>query len=430
MNPPIKYISIFFYLLSQNGQNIVNSVDFKFPNGQNTTVDSLKNRNKGLEIITENSTGPNDASKYNFRRVAENETHYIFKKGSKCTEVRAEGETVWKAKKGDFYPGAVSYYEPDEIAINFTHDLLVLYYRRGKWRSSEELLESEIESLKQPPIPNNSGIVLNISSKIYGNLFNFISDENLETFTPKEGYFFKILRQKRMIIWSVTNPNQYAASIYIWYKSLALICQVNRRWKAINFEPEPEYLELKNNLVTLDITQKANTKYIGYVWKWDFDNFIARDINLFNKVINGPDTIWEFKNQKYANHVIVRTTGRGIKTVRVFNTDFEFEDIEIKFRLVNVDVGRMESTDEIEYKEDSCQRVYEPKHGYYFKGVNDKGGEIWKTGQFYHHCCLVKVKEVNGIKEAHIYIEETRLIKIYVKKGEGMPWIKRTSRTD
>ncbi|BAM42444.1 uncharacterized protein TOT_040000811 [Theileria orientalis strain Shintoku] len=418
MNLPFKFIFIIFYFLSRNKQNIVVCVGNTYPGGQNEITDLiLQSEPRGLEIVTEGSTGPNDATKYNFRRVGENETHYIFKKGVKCTEVRAQGSTVWKVKKGGFYPGAVSFYEPDEIAINFSNDLIVLYYRRSKWRFREELLESEIESLKQPPNLNNTGIVLNIGSIINGDLFNFIREENLDSFTPKEGHFFKILRQNRSMIWSTTNPNQYANAIHILYKKSAFISQVNRRWKIIEFKPEPEYLELENNLITLDIKQKKTTDCIKFGVYPGFIKFIATNINIFNKIIDGCNTIWEPKNGKYSKTVTVKTTGKGIKTVRVFNIDDEIEDIEIKFQLVDVDISRTESTAEIDYQDNGFSKIYEPKDGFFFKSINEKGDVIWRSEELCDHGHKVEVREVNGIRKAYIYVYEAGVIKKYQNEG-------------
>ncbi|UKJ89203.1 hypothetical protein MACJ_002451 [Theileria orientalis] len=109
-----------------------------------------------LDLFTLGSKHPNDRSKYDFKKISNEEGIFIFKKGVKCNEVRGNGLPVWKAAKGDRVARSVSYYGTREISITFSDGVNAYNRKDGKWvkkEEEEEKAQPEIPEVPQPEIP-------------------------------------------------------------------------------------------------------------------------------------------------------------------------------------------------------------------------------------------------------------------------------------
>ncbi|UKK01497.2 hypothetical protein MACK_002312 [Theileria orientalis] len=132
-------------------------------------------------VITKGSVNPNDDTKYYFTQPSSDEKHYIFKKHVKCTEVKVNGEVIWKhnvREYGGSYPKAVSYYGEDEVVITFSDFLLFLEQSDGLWDPQffDELSPADPEPQHEESAPESTPVSTPVLTHIQSDITLFTSD--------------------------------------------------------------------------------------------------------------------------------------------------------------------------------------------------------------------------------------------------------------
>ncbi|UKK02153.2 hypothetical protein MACK_001508 [Theileria orientalis] len=114
-----------------------------------------------LEILTVGSGLSNDPTKYYFIKVDSGEGHYIFKSGVNCDQIKVNGVLIWKHSVLDslgMYPKSVSYYNAQQLSINFMDDLIMFEKVGSLWKLKSGPKNREFNEVMSEPSIWQAGV--------------------------------------------------------------------------------------------------------------------------------------------------------------------------------------------------------------------------------------------------------------------------------
>nr|PVC50905.1 hypothetical protein MACL_00001924 [Theileria orientalis] len=178
-------------------------------------------------------------------------------------------------------------------------------------------------SPKAGETPKKSGVELCIKkNKEATDQFDYKKDNNVVTYTAKEDYGFKLVKQENIEIWKAKDESEYASKVVLdgkgQKKKTVTIHMPYDTKKVFKRENKGKPWIEDNNLVDLDIKNRTSTDY--YVLKTTYDTLGMSSVNvysakgtyLFNSVKHGSDVIWKAEANICSNKVIVHDSKQPI----------------------------------------------------------------------------------------------------------------------
>nr|PVC50492.1 hypothetical protein MACL_00002218 [Theileria orientalis] len=199
--------------------------------------------------------------------------------------------------------------DPENLTKEQLVDLLVKYCADfTELKSRFDYLKNLTERLSKPPPLGDQSVILNINSKMSTDLFKYTKANNVDTYIPREGFKFKLVRQYKEVLWHTLNRALYANKVDVYDsapykvtkedgteefvdKHKAIIHHSDGKQSEVLFTLEPEDNVF---LVQLDIGIKHSTK--AFVYKRNpvlhRQKFICKPEFLFTKVWNNGRVVW------------------------------------------------------------------------------------------------------------------------------------------
>ncbi|BAM40566.1 uncharacterized protein TOT_020000821 [Theileria orientalis strain Shintoku] len=354
-------------------------------------------------VVTKGSPKVNDESKYNFRKIGNNEGHYFFKKGVQCTEVGVYNEPIWKHSVSEYkgaYPKAVSYYGNDEVVVSFSDFSLHFSSKALLWRvltvsnpgttvpkESKDTKKDEKVPVPSPqtakptthhhiklyqPDPNDSKYVVELDSSKYRfnkdkfveNVYNYyfnddskctlikLWDTNLwhYDYQVDDGQFPKSL---------IYDPSEYRLALQLDLTNIFYSMDENGKWTAIDpglvlytIDPKDD-----TNLVQLftnqyGITEDPNNQFVFYYhFKEGVNCSLVKSegADVWSQDFSNPNPKYPFKMKYEAKYRWLLLNFDGL-----FVNCQKDQDGKWNCKETNVEIPQEEQSTEPEFEDDKA----------------------------------------------------------------------------
>ncbi|UKJ89247.1 hypothetical protein MACJ_002495 [Theileria orientalis] len=437
-----------------------------------------------------NKTVELDSTKYDKKNTNATRIDYQLKSDVQCTLIKINDKELWKHGDHDCNENLKSVSYRNEITIVLdVGDAFIRYDKdnEGNWYyehtnklkttghqsggggstdtgqsiktdgSSSKLSETDGSSTTPPsttpktsgsqgtgqakPSTSKTGVDLNITSQEATNDFDYKKDGEYVTYTAKDNYAIKLVKDHKTEIWKETNASNYSDKVEVDIiasdsKAVTIHLPGNNTKVFVKESGVDSFTEIDTTNVnpkSINITDTKET----YIYSNKFDNdvrtFTAKKGFVFNQarylVNNDWVDIWTTSNEnEYANKVVNEGgkkltiyIGENTNPSKLFMRDGEndsWDDIDLKnSNPRSVNITDTKETYFYSNKLDNDVRTFEARDKFAFNSVKDGSTDIWTTTDESEYAKKV-VNE--GGKKITIYIGEGT-IKVF-NKGSDDKW--------
>ncbi|UKJ89405.2 hypothetical protein MACJ_002655 [Theileria orientalis] len=315
-----------------------------------------------------------------------------------------------------------------------------------------------------------SGVDLNLKSDKKSNKkFEYKRDDEYVTYTTKNNYAFKLVKDDKTQLWQASDENNYSRIVEVDFsgdRKTVIIRLAGNKTKVFIKDgidyPWAEIYQDKINLRSMNIRYDEDTYFYSNVLQGSNRTFEARDGFAFNVVNEYVGTyrneVWSTTKEKdYARKVVAEGNNKTIiyigegssVSAKVFNKGSDgkwTEDTEASTEATKIysELGSILSAPEtstpktgidLNIRSDTqstdmfgCNKLgqyltYTAKDNYAFKLVKDCDTEVWEATDSTEHSLKVEVDRLdNDSKAVIVYLYGDNKTKVFKKDGKKKPW--------
>ncbi|UKJ88036.2 hypothetical protein MACJ_000478 [Theileria orientalis] len=304
-----------------------------------------------------------------------------------------------------------------------------------------------------------TGIDLDILLDMSTSEFEYKKDDNYVTYSSKDNYAFKAVKDGTTNVWEATDSTEYSSKVEVDIittnsKAVTVYMADNKTKVFVKGSGSESFTEVdlsKNNPKTVNIKRKSTTHFYTNELQGDVRTFTARTGFAFNVVIESAQgtkvDIWQkAQHNEFANKIEVEGDnkvtihiGEGTSaSKKVFKkgTDGKWEEdtsgqgtgtdgsgagTPAAKTGVDLNLTSQASTSQFEYEKDDQHVTYTAKGNNAFKTVKDDKTEVWKANNANEYSSKVEVETSDDVKSVTIHLADDKK-RIFTKDGKNEPW--------
>ncbi|UKK00346.2 hypothetical protein MACK_000418 [Theileria orientalis] len=158
--------------------------------------------------------------------------------------------------------------------------------------------------------------VLNISEIKNCDEYRWFVSNDIITCIANDKYGFKLVRQNKTVLWHTINRNNYSNVVECDNKNHTVtVYKLDKTKDKTDFQPEQRD---KTKLITVDIEKRTNNEFYTYERRVELDVFAPVKPYLVNKIVNGIQPLWWFKDGTYPYEIEVTDKKNQIRNLVLY----------------------------------------------------------------------------------------------------------------